>query len=134
MEHGDTTVELLRHWRQLGLGLSIDDFGTGYSSLGYLKHFPIDALKIDRAFVRDVATAAGDAAITTAVLALGHALDLRVVAEGVETEAQLAFLRQQGCDLVQGFLIGRPMPAEEFTRRLRADRDPKARRTLARLA
>jgi EAL domain-containing protein (putative c-di-GMP-specific phosphodiesterase class I) len=98
----------------MGLRLSIDDFGTGYSSLSYLKHFPVDTLKIDRCFVHDLASVPDDAAITSAIIAMAHALDLRVVAEGVETEGHLTFLRSQGCDEVQGHLLGRPVPAERF--------------------
>ncbi len=122
MDQQDETVALLQRWRDMGLGLSVDDFGTGYSSLSYLKHFPFDTLKIDRTFLNDVGAGGADAAITRAVLALGHALDLRVVGEGVETPDQLAFLREHGCDLIQGFLMSRPLPAEEMTRRLRDGR------------
>ena len=103
----------------LGVGLAIDDFGTGYSSLSYLKHFPVNTLKIDKSFIRDVTTDPNDAAITSAIVAMGHALDLRVVAEGVETEAQVQLLRRLGCDLIQGHIISRPMTANDFARYLR---------------
>jgi EAL domain-containing protein (putative c-di-GMP-specific phosphodiesterase class I) len=107
-------VAALQALRAMGLRLSIDDFGTGYSSLSYLKHFPVDTLKIDRCFVRDLTTVPDDAAITSAIIAMAHALDLRVVAEGVESEEHLTFLRSQGCDEVQGHLLGRAVPPERF--------------------
>jgi diguanylate cyclase (GGDEF)-like protein len=103
----------------LGVGLAIDDFGTGYSSLSYLKHFPVNMLKIDKSFIRDVTSDPNDAAITSAIVAMGHALDLRVVAEGVETEAQVEVLRRLGCDLIQGHWVSHPMTANDFARYLR---------------
>jgi diguanylate cyclase (GGDEF)-like protein len=103
----------------LGVGLAIDDFGTGYSSLSYLKHFPVNMLKIDKSFVRDVTSDPNDAAITSAIVAMGHALDLRVVAEGVETEAQVDVLRRLGCDQIQGHWVSHPMTANDFARYLR---------------
>ncbi len=118
MERQHEGAAALQALRAMGLRLSIDDFGTGYSSLSYLKHFPVDTLKIDRCFVRDLTSVPDDAAITSAIIAMAHALDLGVVAEGVETEAHLTFLRSQGCDEVQGHLLGRPMPAERFADRL----------------
>jgi diguanylate cyclase (GGDEF)-like protein len=114
MERQHEGIAALQALRSMGLRLSIDDFGTGYSSLSYLKHFPVDTLKIDRCFVRDLTTVPDDAAITSAIIAMAHALDLKVVAEGVETEEHLTFLRSQGCDEVQGHLLGRPAPAERF--------------------
>jgi diguanylate cyclase (GGDEF)-like protein/PAS domain S-box-containing protein len=103
----------LRQIAQFGVTLAIDDFGTGYSSLAYLKHFPFDDVKIDSSFVADIGTDAGGGTIASAVVALAHGLGKQVTAEGVETEAQLAFLRELGCDAAQGFLLGRPAPAEE---------------------
>jgi len=111
MENADAAVRTLQELKAMGVHLSIDDFGTGYSSLSHLKRFPIDALKVDQSFVRDITSDENDAAITSAVIAMGHSLRLTIVAEGVETEEQLAFLRERECHKVQGYLLGRPMPA-----------------------
>jgi len=115
LEDADNNVESMRLLSEAGFSLAVDDFGTGYSSLSYLKKFPIDVLKIDRTFVRDLHTDPDDAAICAAILAMAHKLGLRVVAEGVENEEQLDFLKRHGCDMAQGFLLGKPMPATELT-------------------
>jgi EAL domain-containing protein (putative c-di-GMP-specific phosphodiesterase class I) len=113
MVNTEEVVATLEALGRLGIGLSIDDFGTGYSSLSYLKRFPLDAVKIDRSFVKDITTDADDATITRAVISMAHSLGLQVIAEGVETEAQLAFLARHGCDQIQGYYFARPLPAEE---------------------
>jgi diguanylate cyclase (GGDEF)-like protein len=105
--------------KSLGVGFALDDFGTGYSALAYLKHFPVDALKIDRTFVRDLPADRGDLAIVSAIVALGHALDLRIVAEGVETAAQAALVHNLGCDEQQGYYYARPLPPLEIEALLR---------------
>jgi EAL domain-containing protein (putative c-di-GMP-specific phosphodiesterase class I) len=112
------SAEVLQRLHDLGVKVAIDDFGTGYSSLYYLKRFPVDVVKIDRSFVDGLGTDADDDAIVTAVLSLGHALGLRVVAEGVETEAQRDRLIGLGCDAGQGFLMSRPVPAADVPRTL----------------
>jgi EAL domain-containing protein (putative c-di-GMP-specific phosphodiesterase class I) len=115
------SIDKMRALQQMGVSLSIDDFGTGYSSLSSLKSFPISRLKIDQTFVRELADNAGDQAIATAVISLGHKLGLRVIAEGVETEAQRAFLREHGCDEMQGYLFSRPVPPERIAEMLAAE-------------
>ena len=105
MENADAAIRTLHELKAMGVHLSIDDFGTGYSSLSHLKRFPIDALKVDQSFVRDITSDQNDAAITSAVIAMGHSLRLTIIAEGVETEEQLAFLRERECHKVQGYLF-----------------------------
>ncbi|HEY6612649.1 MAG TPA: EAL domain-containing protein, partial [Pseudomonas sp.] len=118
----EALVGLFRELRVLGVRLAIDDFGTGYSSLGYLKHLPVDVVKIDQTFIRELdgSGQGGDAAITRAIIVMAHSLGLEVVAEGVEAPAQLAFLRAHHCDEIQGYLISRPVEAMEMTELLRA--------------
>jgi EAL domain-containing protein (putative c-di-GMP-specific phosphodiesterase class I) len=120
MENMEQAMAVMGSLKALGIAISIDDFGTGYSSLGYLKRFPIDSLKIDRAFVRDLATSPKDAAIVDAIAALARSLGIGLVAEGVEDAHQVEFLRERYCTELQGYLFGRPVPAEgiaEFLRR-----------------
>ncbi len=118
MQHGGLTPETLEQIYAMGIRLSIDDFGTGYSSLAYLKRFPVHKIKIDRAFVRDLEASSEDQAIVAAIMALAGSLQLAVVAEGVETGAQLAILRRQGCQYAQGYLFARPMPGEQVAQLL----------------
>jgi len=120
MENPERAIDRLRALRDLGIHLAIDDFGTGYSSLAYLKLLPIHSLKLDRAFVRDIESDENDAAISAATLALAHSLGLKVVAEGVETEAQRYFLQLHRCDYLQGYLYGKPEPAATWNARWRA--------------
>ncbi len=135
MQRTQQVADLLYAIRALGVQLSIDDFGTGYSSLAYLKRLPIHSLKIDRSFVHDVPGDGDDVTIVHAMIALAHSLRMEVVAEGVENEAQLEFLRSEGCDEIQGFLVSRPVTAEAIATMLRADvqralhDQPRARRT-----
>ena len=119
-EREDEALLTMRQLRDLGLRLAVDDFGTGYSSLAQLKRFPIDVLKIDQGFVRDIPQSSDDMAISAAIIAMGHSMDLRVLAEGVETAEQLAFLRERGCDSYQGYFCSRPVPAEAFAALVRA--------------
>lgn len=122
MEDADVMLERLHKLKTLGLRFAIDDFGTGYSSLSHLKRFPFDMLKIDAAFVRDLTTDPHDAAIAHTIIGMAHSLGLGILAEGVETEGQLAYLRRHGCELIQGFYFSRPLPAAEATRLLEEGR------------
>jgi len=114
MYGAERTIATLSQLRGLGIKLALDDFGTGYSSLAYLKRFPLDVLKVDQSFVRNITTDAGDAAITTAVVSLARSFGLSVIAEGVETEAHLQFIRNLGCDDYQGYYFSKPLPASEI--------------------
>ncbi|MGE1156620.1 sensor domain-containing protein [Pseudomonas kitaguniensis] len=114
MREVNEAMQILASLKNLGLSIAVDDFGTGYSSLNYLKQFPIDVLKIDRTFVDGLPSGEQDAQIARAIIAMAHSLNLAVIAEGVETHEQLDFLREHGCDEVQGYLFGRPMPANRF--------------------
>ena len=120
MEDVEQTISTLKAIRELGVQLSVDDFGTGYSSLSYLKRFPLDAVKVDRSFVQDITADQDDVSITRAVITMAHALRLKVIAEGVETEGQLALLIANRCDEIQGYLFSRPIPAEEMGALLRS--------------
>ncbi len=115
LQNADLTIDVLRQLAEMGVRIAVDDFGTGYSSLTYLKHFPIESVKIDQSFVRDLARPQNDAIIVSAIINMAHILDLRVVAEGVETQQQLDFLREKGCDEFQGYLLAKPMASAEFT-------------------
>jgi len=119
MSHAEHTIEVLGRLKALGITIAIDDFGTGYSSLAYLKRFPIDKLKIDIAFVRDITTNPDDAAIALAIISMAHSLHMQVVAEGVESRAQMAYLRRNRCDDIQGFHYSRALPPAELARLVR---------------
>jgi diguanylate cyclase (GGDEF)-like protein len=118
MQDPENTQRLLDSLRESGVGISVDDFGTGYSSLAYLKRFRLTSLKIDRSFVNDLSRDANDQAIVSAIVSLAKELGLKVVAEGVQTEAQLAILQGKGCDVVQGYLLGKPVSVDEFARKV----------------
>jgi diguanylate cyclase (GGDEF)-like protein len=115
MKHVDSTLSILNALKSEGVGLAVDDFGTGYSSLSYLERFPIDTLKIDQSFVRQITRASEKTNLVTAIIGMGHNLSLQVVAEGVETREELEFLQSYGCDEAQGYYFARPMPPEDFT-------------------
>jgi EAL domain-containing protein (putative c-di-GMP-specific phosphodiesterase class I) len=120
LSNADATFSVLQELKAMGLKLAIDDFGTGYSSFSYLKHFPIGKLKIDRSFIRDVAVGPDDAAITAAIISMAKTLNLKVIAEGVETEAQMSFLRAHHCDEIQGYYFSKPLAISEVVERLKA--------------
>jgi diguanylate cyclase (GGDEF)-like protein/PAS domain S-box-containing protein len=121
LEDTEAVVRDLHQLREQGVSISIDDFGVGYSSLQYVKHLPVDRIKVDRCFIRNITTDLNDAAILRAIISLGHSLDLSIVGEGVETAEQLAHLRIEGCDEGQGYHLGKPMPLEEFIAFVKAD-------------
>ena len=124
MEDVKQTVITLNALSAMGVSIAIDDFGTGYSSLAYLKRFPVDFLKIDQSFVRDIGGGGDSAAIAKTIIAMAHNLQLQVVGEGVETAEQFDFLRQHGCEEVQGYLLSRPLPAEEFATFINTGKHP----------
>lgn len=115
MRDAESAAGGLGRLKSLGIKLSVDDFGTGYSSLGYLRRLPLDTIKIDRTFIREVTESEHDQAIARTIVGLGHNLGLRVIAEGVEERAQLETLRGFGCDLAQGYLFSKALPASEFS-------------------
>jgi EAL domain-containing protein (putative c-di-GMP-specific phosphodiesterase class I) len=119
LSSADRTLSLLRKLKAAGVMLSIDDFGTGYSSFGYLRQFQVNKLKIDRSFIRDVAVKPDDAAITAAIISMAKNLNLKVIAEGVENEAQMSFLRGHQCDEVQGYYISKPLAVDKVSDKLR---------------
>ena len=131
LKNVDENIAVLRKLDTLGTSLAVDDFGTGYSSLAYLKQSPIDTLKIDRTFVRDIETDSDDAAIIKAIIAMAHGLDVRVTADGVETKGQMEALRKLGCDEFQGYLLSKPLPAEEFAAQFLAPAMKKVRKATA---
>jgi EAL domain-containing protein (putative c-di-GMP-specific phosphodiesterase class I) len=120
MTSTDNTIAALRNLKAVGVQISIDDFGTGYSSLAYLRRFPIDKLKIDLSFIRDVTYNPADDSIVSAIIQMGHSLNLAVIAEGVETAPQLAFLRRHQCDQIQGYYFSPPLPVAGLEQLLRA--------------
>jgi len=123
MKNAENTIQILNELKQKGIKISIDDFGTGYSSLSYLKKFPIDTLKIDQSFVRDIDEEEDSETIVSLIISMAHTLNLKVVAEGVETKKQLAFLKEQKCDLLQGYLFSKPVPPEQFEKLLIEDKE-----------
>ncbi|MBV8632895.1 MAG: EAL domain-containing protein, partial [Burkholderiaceae bacterium] len=122
LESAERTIRTMHELKKMGVGLSLDDFGTGYSSLSYLHHYPVDRIKIDRSFVRDMTEHAASAALVRSILAMAGNLGLTTIAEGVETVGQYGYLRKQLCQEMQGFLFSHPVPAEEFTRLLQEGR------------
>jgi EAL domain-containing protein (putative c-di-GMP-specific phosphodiesterase class I) len=116
MERAKFGAPILKTLRDRGVQVAVDDFGTGYSSLSYLRKLPLDSLKIDRSFVHQITTTPGDTTIVSAIISMGRSLNLRVVAEGVESAEDMAFLKTQNCDEAQGFYLSRPIPADQFAR------------------
>jgi EAL domain-containing protein (putative c-di-GMP-specific phosphodiesterase class I) len=121
MSNPQKSIKVLHEISDIGIELAIDDFGTGYSSLAYLKKLPIDKLKIDQAFIRELPSDEEDAAIAKAVIALAHSLNLKVIAEGVESKEQRDFLLENGCENCQGYFYSKPLPAKEFEDLLKSD-------------
>jgi len=120
MKHAESAGSMLNQLRSKGVRLAIDDFGTGYSSLSYLKKFPMDSLKIDQSFVRQVKTSPDDTALLTAVIGIGRSFNLRIIAEGIESQQELTFLQENHCDEAQGFYLSRPLPSVQFAQLLAA--------------
>ena len=124
MHNPEVVVETLNIIKGLGARLAIDDFGTGFSSLSYLKRFPVDTIKIDQAFVREITESANDRAIVSSIIRLAHSLDMNALAEGLETTAQQEVLAAEGCDEVQGYMLGRPMTYDNLVKFLAEHRAP----------
>ena len=124
LANADVTVSVLQDLKAMGVTLAIDDFGTGYSSFSYLRQFHISKLKIDRLFIRDVAVKPDDAAITAAIISMAKSLNLKVIAEGVEDEAQMSFLRAHQCDEIQGYYFSKPLAVDKVAEKLRGDSPP----------
>ena len=133
MKNSEVAASILQRVREKGVRVAIDDFGTGYSSLSYLRKFPIDALKIDQSFVRQIASSPDDIAIVSAIINMGQRLKLRVIAEGVETVEDLEFLQHHQCAEAQGYYFSRPIPADHFTALLRTERSNPAYQAVARM-
>jgi EAL domain-containing protein (putative c-di-GMP-specific phosphodiesterase class I) len=121
LANADVTFSVLKELKSLGVTLAIDDFGTGYSSFNYLRQFRVSKLKIDRSFIRDVAVNPDDAAITAAIIGMAKSLNIKVIAEGVENEEQMAFLRAHQCDEIQGYYLSKPLAADKVADKLRGD-------------
>ena len=118
MKRAESAASVLQSLRSRGVSISVDDFGTGYSSLSYLRKFPIDAIKIDQSFVHQITMTPEDTTIVSAIISMGRSMNLRVIAEGVETEQELAFLQAHHCDEAQGYYFSRPVPAQQFAKLL----------------
>jgi EAL domain-containing protein (putative c-di-GMP-specific phosphodiesterase class I) len=121
MTRAESTASILSNLRGLGVRVAADDFGTGYSSLSYIRKFPLDALKIDQSFIRQITTIPDETTVVRAIISMGQNLDLRVIAEGVETQDQFEFLKAHGCNEAQGYYFSRPVPAEQFAKLLRVN-------------
>jgi EAL domain-containing protein (putative c-di-GMP-specific phosphodiesterase class I) len=117
MENAEDMISVFHELKKMNVHLAIDDFGTGYSSLAYLKRFPVDTIKVDRSFIQDIPGDSEDVAIVTGVIAMAKGLGLKVVAEGVENVSQQEFLKEKGCDYIQGYYLSEPLPPDEFERR-----------------
>ena len=115
IQDADAAIQLLNEFRAMGIHIALDDFGTGFSSLGYLRRFPFDTIKIDKTFIDEIMVNPDDVAIIRAIIAMGHALDRRIVAEGVESAAQFKLLKELAVDEIQGYFVGRPMAADALT-------------------
>jgi EAL domain-containing protein (putative c-di-GMP-specific phosphodiesterase class I) len=115
MKNVNINIDMMKELSEIGIRISIDDFGTGYSSFNYLKHFPVDILKIDKSFIDDITNTDNDLAIVSAIISMAHSLNLKVVAEGVEEREQLDLLLDNKCDEIQGYYYSRPLPTDEFT-------------------